>query len=616
MSYPSPPSDQRMLKGVGEHWLSMRSFLAYIWPSHDLRSKVSVVLTLMFMLVAELLGGAVPIFYKWLTDNLTSFEAGTAENVIFIVVLLLMGIGTMRILQTVSREVGSLLFKHVQVEATRTLAVEVFGHLHHLSMRFHINRRTGGLSRSIERGIRSIEFFFTFILLNTLPLFFQLCVSLTMMAIYLGGMVSFVVFITLILYGFFTFWVSEWRMDQRRKMNHLDTEANAQAVDSLLNFETVRYFNNEGFEVNRFDRSMHAYNEAQMSVMRSLSLLNIGQTAILSIALVLLLWIVVSNILTGEGKVGDFVMLNMYLVTVFAQLGFLGTVYRQIRQSLTDMEELFALKREHIEIQDKKDAQDLSLLRGEITFEDVGFSYDEGRRILEQLNFKIEGRSKVAVVGPSGSGKTTLSRLLLRFYDIQKGSLKVDGTDVRDVTQTSLRQLIGIVPQDTVLFNGSIADNIGYGKPGSSRDEIEKAAEAAQLGALWASLPEGLDTIVGERGLKLSGGERQRVAIARILLRNPPIVIFDEATASLDTATEKAIMDSLNHLAEGRTTLMIAHRLATIVDADRILVLEKGKIVEEGSHSELIQKQGLYAGMWQAQQSIEELERLKQEFSR
>jgi ATP-binding cassette subfamily B protein len=396
-------------------------------------------------------------------------------------------------------------------------------------------------------------------------------------------------------------------------MNNLDTDANAKAVDSLINFETVRYFTNEKYEVDRFSDVVRAYNGWQIRVVRSLSLLNVGQSFILAVSLMVVSFVVVFDVLAGKKTVGDFVMLNMYLLSTFSQLGFLGTIYRQIRQSLTDMEDLFSLLREGVEVRDAEDALDLELVKGEVLFDGVKFSYGGERVILEDFSLLLGGRKKLAVVGPSGSGKTTLSRLLLRFYDVGEGRVEIDGQDVRKVTQESLRSYVGIVPQDTVLFNGTIGENIGYGRIGASEEEILEAAERARLGELLKELPDGLETMVGERGLKLSGGEKQRVAIARILLRNPPIVIFDEATSSLDTDTERAIMESLSELAEGRTTLMIAHRLATVADADVIVVMDKGRIVEEGTHEILLSRGGLYAKMWEAQRGLEEMERKKEE---
>ena len=579
--------------------------------------KLQVVLTFVFMILGQVLLGVVPLLYKWLTDSLTSYEevrfSGELLSPAMVVIFLLLGVGSMRLLQSVCSELSSWFFNEARVVATRDLAVDVFAHLHRMSMRFHIDRRTGGLARVIERGVRSVEFLLTFVLLNTLPLFFQLVISLSLIGYYLGVWISFFVFLTLCIYIWFTFKVSEWRMGLRREMNNLDTDANAKAVDSLINFETVRYFTNEKYEVDRFSDVVRAYNGWQIRVVRSLSLLNVGQSFILAVSLMVVSFVVVFDVLAGKKTVGDFVMLNMYLLSTFSQLGFLGTIYRQIRQSLTDMEDLFSLLREGVEVRDAEDALDLELVKGEVLFDGVKFSYGGERVILEDFSLLLGGRKKLAVVGPSGSGKTTLSRLLLRFYDVGEGRVEIDGQDVRKVTQESLRSYVGIVPQDTVLFNGTIGENIGYGRIGASEEEILEAAERARLGELLKELPDGLETMVGERGLKLSGGEKQRVAIARILLRNPPIVIFDEATSSLDTDTERAIMESLSELAEGRTTLMIAHRLATVADADVIVVMDKGRIVEEGTHEILLSRGGLYAKMWEAQRGLEEMERKKEE---
>ncbi len=617
MSYPSPPMDQKMLRGFSAHWLSLRSFLGYIWRDDRPWMKLQVVLTFVFMILGQVLLGVVPLLYKWLTDSLTSYEevrfSGELLSPAMVVIFLLLGVGSMRLLQSVCSELSSWFFNEARVVATRDLAVDVFAHLHRMSMRFHIDRRTGGLARVIERGVRSVEFLLTFVLLNTLPLFFQLVISLSLIGYYLGVWISFFVFLTLCIYIWFTFKVSEWRMGLRREMNNLDTDANAKAVDSLINFETVRYFTNEKYEVDRFSDVVRAYNGWQIRVVRSLSLLNVGQSFILAVSLMVVSFVVVFDVLAGKKTVGDFVMLNMYLLSTFSQLGFLGTIYRQIRQSLTDMEDLFSLLREGVEVRDAEDALDLELVKGEVLFDGVKFSYGGERVILEDFSLLLGGRKKLAVVGPSGSGKTTLSRLLLRFYDVGEGRVEIDGQDVRKVTQESLRSYVGIVPQDTVLFNGTIGENIGYGRIGASEEEILEAAERARLGELLKELPDGLETMVGERGLKLSGGEKQRVAIARILLRNPPIVIFDEATSSLDTDTERAIMESLSELAEGRTTLMIAHRLATVADADVIVVMDKGRIVEEGTHEILLSRGGLYAKMWEAQRGLEEMERKKEE---
>jgi ABC-type transport system involved in Fe-S cluster assembly fused permease/ATPase subunit len=499
-------------------------------------------------------------------------------------------------------ELRNAVFAKVEQRAVRQVALAAFTHLHSLSMRFHLDRRTGGLSRAVERGTQAIDFLLSIMLFNVIPTLIEILLVCGILWRLYDWRLAAVTLTTIVLYVAFTFAVTDWRVRFRREMNARDTEANTKAVDSLLNFETVKYFANEAHEADRYDRSLSAYEHAAVKSETTLAWLNMGQGAIIAAGLIGMMLIAAGGVASGHMTVGDLVLVNAYLIQLYMPLNFLGMVYRNVKQSLVDLEQMFGLLKVAPEIVDRADARRLTVTRGAVDFRHVDFRYDPRRPILEDIDFRIEPGNTVAIVGPSGAGKSTIARLMFRFYDIDVGSIEIDGEDIRDVTQHSLRRAIGVVPQDTVLFNDTILYNIAYGRPGASRAEIEDAARFARIHDFVASLPDGYDTVVGERGLKLSGGEKQRIASARVILKAPEILIFDEATSALDTKTEREIQASLAEVAAGRTTLIIAHRLSTIVDADQILVLDGGHIVERGHHRELIALDGVYATMWARQQ--------------
>jgi ATP-binding cassette subfamily B protein len=498
-------------------------------------------------------------------------------------------------------ELRDAVFVRVGQRAIRRLAIETFTHIHRLSLRYHITRKTGGLSRIIERGVKGVDFLLRFMLLSIGPLILELTLVAIIFALVFGWQYSAVVVVTIALYVWFTFTVTEWRVKLRREMNDQDTDANQKAIDSLLNYETVKYFNAEQREADRYDSAMRQYETAAVKTGLSLSFLNIGQATLITTGLVIVMAMSALGVKAGTLTVGDFVMVNAYMIQITLPLNFLGTVYREIRQALVDMGEMFGLLGQPPEIVDAPDAKPLVVHAGNIVFDHVRFGYEPAREILKDVSFTLAPGQKLALVGHSGSGKSTIGRLLFRFYDVTAGSIRIDGQDLRDVTQTSLHAQIGVVPQDTVLFNDTIRYNIAYGRDNATEDEIIAAAKAARIHDFVTSLPEGYDTKVGERGLKLSGGEKQRVGIARTLLKNPPILILDEATSALDTQTERSIQDSLAEMGEGRSVIAIAHRLSTIADADLILVLEEGRVVERGQHDQLLAQGGIYAAMWQRQ---------------
>ncbi len=583
-------------------WRTIQRVVPYLWPATQAWVRRRVVLALVMLVLAKLVAVATPFFYKAAVDALAA--EGAAWMLAIGAVGLTVAYGVARLMEIGFQELRNVLFTRVGQRALRQLALETFEHIHRLSLRYHITRKTGGLSRIIERGVKGVDFLLRFLLFSIFPLILQLLMIAVIFFWLFDIWYLVTVVVTISLYVWFTFRVTEWRVTQRRIMNQQDTDANQKAIDSLLNFETVKYFNAEGMEARRYDSAMARYEEAAVKTNYSLAFLNFGQAMLITTGLVVVMVLAAIGVQRGDLTVGDFVMVNAYMIQITMPLNFLGTVYREIRQALVDMAEMFALLDQPPDVRDVPDAKPLEVSRGNVRFEGVKFGYDTARPILKGIDLDVKGGETVAIVGPSGSGKSTIGRLLFRFYDVTGGAIRIDGQDLRAVTQASLHASIGVVPQDTVLFNDTIAYNIAYGREGASHAEIEAAAKAARIHEFIMSLPEGYETAVGERGLKLSGGEKQRVGIARTLLKNPPIVVLDEATSALDTQTEQSILVSLRQMGEGRTVLTIAHRLSTVVDADRIIVLEEGQIIEEGRHEALLAKGGRYASMW-ARQSAE-----------
>ncbi|MGX1196798.1 ABCB family ABC transporter ATP-binding protein/permease [Parvibaculum sp. MBR-TMA-1.3b-4.2] len=578
---------------------TLLSLLPRLWPKHRPDFRLRIAFALLALFAAKAITVYVPVLYKMAVDTLS--PEGTAAVAVAVPVMLIVAYGVGRIMMVALAQLRDGIFAQVGQNAVRELAVETFRHLHALSLRFHLERRTGGLSRVIERGTKGIDFLLRFTLFNIVPTIVELFLVCGILAWAFDIWFAIVTAITVAVYIVFTFAVTEWRTRFRREMNDLDTEANTKAVDSLLNFETVKYFGNEDHEARRFDKAMAGYERAAVKTTTSLSMLNAGQALIFSSGLTVLMLMAGQGIANGTMTVGDFVMVNAYLIQLYQPLNMLGTVYREIRQALIDMETMFDLMSVPPEISDSEDATELKVGGGEIVFEDVHFAYDPDREILRGISFRVPAGGTLAIVGHSGAGKSTISRILYRFYDIQKGRVLIDGQDIRDVRQDSLRAAIGMVPQDTVLFNDTIRYNIRYGRPEAAAEDIEAAAAHAQIADFIAALPKGYDTMVGERGLKLSGGEKQRVAIARTILKNPPILILDEATSALDTHTEREIQSALKAVSQDRTSVIIAHRLSTVVDADEIIVLERGEIAERGSHDDLLARGGVYAAMWNRQ---------------
>lgn len=576
---------------------TIRTLLPYLWPPGHPGLKARVVLAVLSLIIAKAAVVYVPILYKQAIDALGQGTPGA----LVVPVGLILAYGAARVLSLLFSELRDAIFARVAQHAIRAVGLQIFRHLHGLGLRFHLERQTGGLPRAIERGTKGIQTLLTFLLFNVLPTFFEIglvCVVLWKM---FDGWLALATGLTVTLYLAYTLIVTEWRAKFRRQMNETDSQANTKAVESLLNYETVKYFGNEEHEARRYDSSLRSYERAAVRSQVSLSILNIGQALIISAGLTVVMWMAAQGIAQGRYTLGDFVLVNTYLLQLYDPLSFFGFIYREIKQALIDMERMFELLGQDREVADKPDAPALRLQGGAIEFRDVVFGYDDRRPILKGVSFEVPAGKTVAVVGSSGAGKSTLARLLFRFYDVKQGAILIDGQDIRDVRQDSLRAAIGVVPQDTVLFNDSIQYNIAYGRPEAREAEIQDAARLAHIHQLIMSMPEGYRTIVGERGLKLSGGEKQRVAIARTILKNPCIFLFDEATSALDSHTEREIQDNLREVSQGRSTLIIAHRLSTIADADEIIVLAEGRVVERGRHAELLARKGLYAGMWARQ---------------
>jgi ATP-binding cassette subfamily B protein len=587
----------RLQKGSG--WRTMRKVAPYLWPKEPRWVRYRVVLAMVMLFLAKLIAVFTPILYKDAVDALA--DKGVPDLALGAVGLTV-AYGVARLMTVGFQQLRDAIFAPVAQRALRRLALETFRHIHRLSMRYHIARKTGGLSRIIERGVKGVEFLLRFMLLSIGPLILELILVAIILTILFDVWYLAIVSVTIGLYIWFTFAVTEWRVKLRREMNDSDTDANQKAIDSLLNYETVKYFSAEEREAARYDVSMRAYAQAALKTAYSLSLLNFGQSVLITAGLVGVMVLAALGVQDGSLTVGDFVMVNAYMVQITIPLNFLGTVYREIRQSLVDMGEMFDLLEQPTEVSDRPDAPDLKINGGRIELDNLQFGYDPERQILKGISLDIPAGKTVAIVGATGSGKSTIGRLLFRFYDVTGGSLKIDGQDIRDVTQSSLHEANGVVPQDTVLFNDTIRYNIAYGLADATQEQVEQAARDAQIHDFIAGLPDGYETSVGERGLKLSGGEKQRVGIARTLLKNPPILLLDEATSALDSDTEQDIKDALTRAGVGRTVITIAHRLSTIAEADQIIVLEAGEIVERGTHDALLSSQGRYAHLWNRQQ--------------
>ncbi len=599
MNRPQPNADYGAQEPIEQNsWQTLSTLLPYLWPKGRNDLKIRVVISVIMLLAAKLVTLWVPFLFKQSIEAMTA-PAGQA---IAVPVALIVAYGVARSAMQGIAQIRDGVFAKVGQNALRSVALVTFRHMHSLSLRFHLERRTGGLSRVIDRGTKGVDFLLRFTLFNIVPTILEIVLIEWVMIQYFNIWFAIANLVMIAVYVWFTFSLTEWRTRFYRDMLDQDTQANSKAIDSLLNFETVKYFGNEEHEADRFDRSMRRYETAAVKSQISLAILNFGQATIIAGGLVAVMLLSAQGIADGTMTIGDYVMVNAFLVQLYVPLNLLGTVYREVKQSLMDMEKMFRLLDVPPEIKDPPNAVALSIQGGDLRFEDVHFGYDPAREILKGVSFHVPAGRTVAIVGPSGAGKSTISRLLYRFYDVTSGRILIDGQDVREVTQKSLRANIGMVPQDTVLFNDTIAYNIRYGRPGASDEEVERAADLAQVGRFIRTLPEGYQAMVGERGLKLSGGEKQRVAIARTILKNPPILLLDEATSALDSHTERDIQDALHEVSRNRTTLVIAHRLSTVVDADEILVLDAGRIIERGRHSDLISAGGAYASLWNRQQ--------------
>tara|TARA_E500000331_G_scaffold26072_1_gene22266 strand:- start:4715 stop:6514 length:1800 start_codon:yes stop_codon:yes gene_type:complete len=580
--------------------------------SYLMKYKLRMGLALLALVLAKVASVAIPVVLKEIVDYLTSLkiENSTVKDfngVLAIPVVLIIGYGLMRFASTAFSELRELIFARVTQSSVRDISVQVFTHLHDLSLRFHLEKKTGSLTRDVERGIRGVSTMVNFTLYSIFPTLIEFILVIGWLTINYDFIFSLITIIALVFYISYTILVTNWRTHLRKKMNELDSIANSGAIDSLMNYETVKFFNNEFYELNRYDKNLFKWQEAAIKSQSSLALLNIGQALIIAIAVTLIVWKAIEGVLQNQLTLGDLVLINAFMLQLYIPLNFLGVLYREIKQSITDMEKLFSLLDKKREIIDSPNAKSLEISKGQLIFDSVNFSYDGRRKILDNLNFEVMAGKTTAIVGKSGAGKSTLTKLIYRFYDVNNGSIKIDGQNIIDITQTSLRSEIGIVPQDVVLFNDSLKSNIKYGDISATNKEILEAIKASHLESLVKALPDGIETVVGERGLKLSGGEKQRVAIARVLLKKPAILIFDEATSALDSVSEKVIKSEIREISKNRTTLIIAHRLSTIVDADMIYVFDKGQIVDSGRHEDLIKRNGHYLELWTMQAQTKEI---------